>query len=214
MQPLPNEPLEARKNLALLKSGIALLDVRAPQEFAKGHLPNSLNLPILSDAERQAVGTAYKQHGSEAATALGHELVSGSVKSNRVQTWADYLTREPAARVMCWRGGQRSQIAQQWLAEQGHTVQRVPGGYKALRQLCIRVLNAAAQSQQPWWVVAGRTGVQKTVLIRGIPAAIDWLWGLDETKLLQLQEQRSRMVDDHCDVCSHVVGILEKAGDQ
>jgi predicted glycosyltransferase len=44
----------------------------------------------------------------------------------------------------------------------------------------------------------------------GVPAAVDWLSGLDDTVLHKLQEQRSRMVNDHCDVCEHVVKVLEK----
>ena len=33
------------------------LDVRAPCEFSRGAFPNATNLPLLSDSEREAVGT-------------------------------------------------------------------------------------------------------------------------------------------------------------
>ena len=41
-----------------LASGGALLDVRAPTEYAQGHIPGARNLPLFSDAERAAVGAS------------------------------------------------------------------------------------------------------------------------------------------------------------
>ncbi|MEC7079954.1 MAG: hypothetical protein VXX10_06575, partial [Pseudomonadota bacterium] len=38
-----------------------LLDVRAPCEFSRGAFPNATNLPLLSDSEREAVGTTYRK---------------------------------------------------------------------------------------------------------------------------------------------------------
>jgi len=62
-----------------------LLDVRSPGEFKKGSFPGAVNLPILTDIERQKVGYCYKHKGSAAAVALGHQLVTGEVKHERVQ---------------------------------------------------------------------------------------------------------------------------------
>ncbi|MEO6037255.1 MAG: rhodanese-like domain-containing protein, partial [Saprospiraceae bacterium] len=52
-----------------------LLDVRAPGEYQQGHVPGAISFPLFSDAERAAVGTAYKQQGPEPAFELGLELV-------------------------------------------------------------------------------------------------------------------------------------------
>lgn len=161
-------------NLAhLLTTQVPILDVRAPAEFAKGHLPNSFNLPILNDAERHQVGLAYKNDGQAAATQLGHKLVSGETKNSRIMQWQQLLQAHPTAHVMCWRGGQRSQIAQQWLAETGYRIDRVPGGYKACRQFYLQQLDQAALADKSWFVLAGRTGVQKTVLLNTLPNSID-----------------------------------------
>ena len=159
--------------LATLRLNTPLIDVRAPAEFSEGTLPNSINLPILNDAERKQVGTAYKQLGSAAAKALGHELVSGDTKRARIKAWLNHIEQHPTAKVMCWRGGQRSQIAQRWLHEQGSSIARVNGGYKALRRACIETLESVSTDTKHWWVVAGRTGVQKTVLIRKLSTSID-----------------------------------------
>lgn len=173
MTPLPKKRPNRTPEQQLLQQGTALLDVRAPVEFAQGAIPNSNNLPILTDRERERVGTTYKHSGKAAAEALGHKLVSGAVKAERINAWRAYLMDHPAAWVMCWRGGQRSALAQQWLAAEGCHVQRVAGGYKALRQACLATLEAAPAEGKQWWVVAGRTGVQKTVLINQLANSID-----------------------------------------
>ena len=174
MPPSPNKHPDSQRALQdILSRQTPLLDVRAAIEFDQGALPHSVNLPILNDQERAAVGTTYKQSGREAATTLGHELVNGATKSERITGWLSFMQDHPEARIMCWRGGQRSQIAQAWLLENGCKIERVPGGYKALRQTCLNILETAASGEKPWWVVAGRTGVQKTVLIKMLANSID-----------------------------------------
>lgn len=37
-----------------------LIDLRAPIEFAEGAFPRAINLPLMSDDERAAVGICYK----------------------------------------------------------------------------------------------------------------------------------------------------------
>ena len=88
-----------------------LIDVRAPVEFKEGSLPYSINLPIMNDEERHLIGTCYKTHGQEAAIKLGHELVSGSIKEERITSWVNFLSQNPTAEVFCFRGGMRSQIS-------------------------------------------------------------------------------------------------------
>ena len=55
----------------LFLDDIPLMDVRAPVEYHKGAFPNTVNRPLMNDIERQKVGTSYKQHGQQAAIALG-----------------------------------------------------------------------------------------------------------------------------------------------
>lgn len=48
-----------------------MMDTRAPIEFIKGAFPGVVNLPLMTDSERQRVGTCYKQQGQQAAIVLG-----------------------------------------------------------------------------------------------------------------------------------------------
>ena len=155
----------------LFKRDCPLLDVRSPVEFAKGAFPSSGNIPLLSDAQRAEVGAMYRRHGGEAALKLGHKLVGGESKAALIERWRGFIERNPAARLYCFRGGQRSHIAQQWLREAGVEIALVPGGYKAMRGFLLNVLERAAQRAS--LVIAGKTGCGKTHLLRQLPGALD-----------------------------------------
>ena len=82
----------------ILRSDMPLIDTRSPTEFAKGSLPAAVNLPLMNNEEREAVGKCYKAQGQDAAIRLGHELVSGNLKEERVRAWQTFATRHPEAR--------------------------------------------------------------------------------------------------------------------
>lgn len=157
---------------SLLAAGTPFLDVRAPGEFARGSVPGAVNLPLLDDAERHRVGIVYKQSGHAAAVALGQRLVSGAVRVQRERAWRDFAAAHPDAWIYCWRGGERSAVVQAWLRELGVELPRVPGGFKALRNAGLRVLERAPGSKS-WLVLGGRTGSGKTDLLQQVPCAID-----------------------------------------
>lgn len=153
----------------LLARGVPLLDVRSPGEYARGAFPEAVNLPLLTDDERHQVGIRYKQAGGEAALDLGHELVSGDTRERRIATWTAWAERHPDGALYCWRGGLRSEIAQEWLGAAGRAVPRVAGGFKALRGFCLKTLGR----DTPWIVLAGRAGSDKTGILTGIPRHVD-----------------------------------------
>ncbi len=156
----------------LLLSQTPLLDVRAPVEFVQGAFPSAINLPLMNDQERQAVGIEYKQAGQEAAIALGHQLVSGQLREQRIAQWAAFLGRHPDSVIYCFRGGLRSQIAQQWLGDVGWRRPRVLGGYKAMRQFLLENLDERVRSTE-FVVVGGLTGTGKTDVIAALSNKID-----------------------------------------
>ena len=158
---------------ALFVSGVPLMDVRAPVEFARGAFPGAVNLPLMNDIERQKVGTCYKQNGQDAAIALGHQLVCGQVKAQRVVAWADFARAHPDGYLYCFRGGLRSRITQEWLkTEAGIEYPRVVGGYKAMRTWLLDALDSALASCR-FVVVGGLTGSGKTDVLHALDNAID-----------------------------------------
>lgn len=157
---------------SVLLSGVPLLDVRAPIEFAQGAFPTAVNLPLMNDEERHRVGLHYKQAGQDAAIDLGHELVSGEIKAQRVAQWVRFAKEHPDGYLYCFRGGLRSRISQQWLAEAGLPYPRIIGGYKAMRSFLIETLAQAIASSK-FVLVAGFTGSGKTEVIQDLDAAID-----------------------------------------
>lgn len=149
-----------------------LLDLRAPSEFKKGAFSTAVNHPLMTDDERAKVGTCYKQQGQKAAVALGHDLVSGETKRQRISVWKDFFNDRPGGVIYCFRGGLRSQVVQQWLSEEGVNRPRVEGGYKALRQHLIQRTEELVTGFH-WMVVCGRTGCQKTEFIKRKAHSID-----------------------------------------
>ncbi len=154
-------------------SGAPMMDTRAPIEFSQGAFPNTLNLPLMSDIERQKIGTCYKQQGQEAAIRLGHQLVSGATKAERIAKWAAFAQANPDGYLYCFRGGLRSQITQQWLkTEVGIDYPRVVGGYKAMRQFLISTTQQAV-AECDFVLVAGLTGTGKTEVIAQLDHSLD-----------------------------------------
>jgi tRNA 2-selenouridine synthase len=170
----------------LFHSKTPIIDVRAPVEFLAGHLPNSINLPLMTDLERHQVGICYKEQGQESAIKLGHALVSGENKNKKIQAWINFLLKNPSAQVMCLRGGLRSQISCQWITEAGIARKPIPGGYKRLRQF---LLSQLEEKPLPKLLrLGGMTGTGKTDLLRPLSHFID---------LEELAHHRGSAFGDH-----------------
>jgi len=157
---------------ALFLTHTPLLDLRAPAEFTKGAFPSALSLPLMSDEERAQVGICYKQDGQEAAIALGHQLVAGSVRQRRMTAWLEFAQLYPESYLYCWRGGLRSQTVQQWLAAEGVFLPRVIGGYKAMRRYLIDELTRSVESAS-FIIIGGKTGTGKTRAIQALQRMVD-----------------------------------------
>jgi len=156
----------------VLRDRVPLIDLRAPTEFADGAFPGAVNLPLLTDAERAAVGTRYKACGQQAAIELGHSLVSGATRAARIDAWRAFVAAHPTAMLYCWRGGLRSQIAQDWLRDCDVHIPRIVGGYKALRRTCLASIDEFCAATQ-LLVLGGRTGSGKTELLNEFPTSLD-----------------------------------------
>lgn len=155
----------------LFRRGTPFIDVRAEVEFAKGTMPNAINLPILNTQERHEVGACYKQQGQESAVTLGHKLVSGDLKEQRIARWREFAANNPNTHIFCWRGGMRSNLTSDWLADAGCPVPLVQGGFKALRRFLMNETMLAAE--RPMLRIGGRTGCDKTGIITQLADSVD-----------------------------------------
>lgn len=157
---------------ALFLNDTPMLDVRAPVEFGQGAFPHAQNGPLMNDAEREAVGTRYKEAGQQSAIELGHELVHSDVKAERVAAWQDFFRQHPDGVFYCFRGGLRSRITDQWLQEAGIYRPFVEGGYKAMRGYLLNQLHERI-SEARVEILSGPTGSGKTDVIQAWPCSLD-----------------------------------------
>lgn len=155
----------------LFLDDVPLIDVRAPAEFRQGAFPSAINLPLMLDSEREAVGICYKRQGQQAAVALGNRLVYGALRDARIAAWREQCKKYPAGYLYCFRGGLRSHIVQQWLRTAGTDYPLVVGGYKTLRQFLLTATERAAAL--PMTLIGGNTGCGKTRLVRELSCGID-----------------------------------------
>ena len=156
----------------LFLNQVPMLDLRAPVEFAKGAFPGVNNIPLLDDEERAKVGIRYQQAGNEKAIELGHQLIWGERKARRLQQWIEFVRVNPSGCLYCFRGGQRSKIVQQWLADEGIDYPRVSGGYKAMRRY-LMAQTEQLSGQLNLILLGGRTGVGKTEVLLQLSNHID-----------------------------------------
>ena len=157
----------------LFTSNTPLIDTRAPIEFDQGAFPYTQSLPLMSNSEREQIGTCYKKQGQDQAIKLGHQLVQGRVKQDRLDAWLEFIKNNPNGALYCFRGGLRSQITQEWIYEaSGINYPRIKGGYKALRRFLIDETDRIMNQIVPI-VIGGQTGCGKTLLLDKIEHQID-----------------------------------------
>lgn len=147
------------------------IDVRTPKEFAEGHLPGALNIPIFSNDERATVGTLYKQVSVDAAKQLGLEIVSPKLP-DIIKTITAYAKNHHIV-IYCWRGGMRSKSIVNILDMLNVSVFQLAGGYKSYRRYVLDHLESFDIKPRVL-VLHGATGVGKTTMLnklssQGIP---------------------------------------------
>jgi len=140
---------------------LPLIDVRSPGEFAKGHIPGAINIPLFSNEERAHVGTVYVQQSKEKAVELGYQFVNP--KLDWFISESRKVAGKSAVAVHCWRGGMRSRAFAEHLHQHGfQEVFVITGGYKAFRNYVLDFF------EQPFRlrILGGYTGSGKTFILK------------------------------------------------
>ena len=149
------------------------IDLRSEKEYEKGNIPNSVNIPILENKEFEKIGKEYKVNGQKAAIKLGLSLVSGDTKNRRISDWTKHILSNEGCSIFCFRGGLRSQIAQEWLLENNIQINRIMGGYKSVRKEILEYYDNSKTYKKNWYILGGLTGSGKTILLNKFKQAID-----------------------------------------
>lgn len=157
----------AAESQGLRPGPFPLADVRSPSEFAQGHIPGAVNIPLFSDEERAEVGILHKQEGKEEAVMRGLELVGpklGSVARAAFSLCRGRTGGELA--LYCSRGGMRSASVAWLLSMVGLRAHVLEGGYKSFR----RHVLAFFEQHLNLLVLSGKTGAGKTHVLERMAA--------------------------------------------
>ena len=155
--------------LAQLEHFDSIIDVRSPDEFDEDHLPGAINCPVLDNAERERIGTLYKQVNAFEAKKAGAALVSRNIAAHIEAHFLD-KPRDWKPLVYCWRGGNRSGALAHVLARIGWPAVQLDGGYKDFRRHVNTAL-ATLPHQFHYRVICGTTGSGKSRLLQTLDAA-------------------------------------------
>ncbi len=151
-----------------LREAAAIVDVRSPGEYAKGHIAGAVSIPLFSNQERAEIGTLYKLLGKDPAIHKGLDFLSDKL-TDFVQRFEPY--RAAPLLVYCARGGMRSAAVVGLLGSLGFPVRQLPGGYKAYRNYVLSVFGHGLPPRLI--VIQGQTGVGKTLLLQRLRNALD-----------------------------------------
>lgn len=147
-----------------LRNSLPVVDVRSQLEFQAGYILGAINIPILNDTERVAVGTDYKQKGKAEAIKTGFRLVGPRLEE--IITEAERVADGKELLVYCWRGGMRSNNFGKFISMAGIKSRALVGGYKAYRQFALEIF------QKPLQIIllTGFTGSGKSEILRELQA--------------------------------------------
>ena len=147
-----------------------LIDVRSPSEYYKGHMPNSINIPLFDDDERSIIGTIYKKEGRKKAVIEGLKFLEKKmellldnlfINIDSHKTKLGIKNNELSIRIYCSRGGMRSQSISWLLEKYKFNPITLKGGYKTYRRW---ILDSFSKK----WnivIIGGKTGTGKTKLL-------------------------------------------------
>ena len=148
-----------------LSDYVDIIDVRSPSEFAEDHLPGAINLPVLSNSERDEVGTIYKQINPFEARRRGAALISYNISEHLKQYFCN-KNKDYSPLIYCWRGGERSKSLATILESVGWRPSLVEEGYQGYRKYIVESFDEMLKNDFHFKIISGLTGTGKTKLLK------------------------------------------------
>lgn len=150
-----------------------IVDVRSEGEYADGHIPHSINIPLFSDVEREHIGKVYKA-SPRAARFAAMELIGPKLAKFVRRIHKLTKNKNYPVIVTCWRGGMRSKATVDLLRMAGIDALQLEGGYRNYRRFIKERLDNY-QLSLPLVILKGKSGTGKTEIIQhlireGFPA--------------------------------------------
>ena len=155
----------------MVKGGLTI-DVRSPDEYYKGHMPNSINIPLFNNFERAVIGKKYKLSGKNNSVLEGLAIIDG--KLNKLiedlllvidKDFSSNQVRDKANRnvkIYCARGGMRSKSISWLLNKLNISTVTLQGGYKSYRNYVLNTFNL----KHKIILIGGKTGTGKTRILK------------------------------------------------
>jgi tRNA 2-selenouridine synthase len=154
-----------------------IIDVRSPCEHEAEFIPESVNIPLLSNEERAIVGTIYAQQGEVSARRQAMRMIAPKIPGILDQI-LEMHSHGKSIVVHCWRGGLRSEAVASFLSVVGIDCWRLTGGFKSWRR---EVISEFERDEYPFTTITlhGLTGSGKTQLLESLEANGDQVLDLE-----------------------------------
>ena len=143
-----------------------IIDVRSENEFRDGTIFNAINIPILSNKEREEVGYTYVNKSIYEAKKLGLKY-AGCKLENIFEKISEEFSQNKNIILFCARGGMRSLSLHNLLNSIGIRNYKLDRGYKGYRKF-LRDRFPEMLNRINFIVIHGKTGIGKTKILNAL----------------------------------------------
>ncbi|AFS79444.1 tRNA 2-selenouridine synthase SelU [Gottschalkia acidurici 9a] len=141
-----------------------LIDLRSESEHEDYTIPGSINIPILNDEERKAIGTAYVRESTDKAKSMAVKAAAPKLPYI-YETIKELEHKHDKVVLFCARGGMRSTVLYTWLTSLGSKLYKLKGGYKGYRAYINNELPIINEELE-YIILQGNTGTGKTKILK------------------------------------------------
>lgn len=141
-----------------------LIDVRSPKEYSRETIPGSINLPLFSNDEQDAIGHIYKKDPRSPGKRLSVEIVSKKLPEIYDKLLTIKFKTDKNLLLFCDNGGIRSTTLALLMHSVGVNINYLDGGYNSYRKHIVKEL-PKLNNKLTYLVIHGKTGSGKTLLL-------------------------------------------------